>query len=126
MKNNKGQALVTFLLVLPFLLMLCGFLFDVGLLNTEKRKMENVVKDSIQYGFSHQNENTKQNIEVLLKQNIEDVMINQINISESKIEIEITKKQKSFYSIMAGKNIYKIKAHYVGYLTESKITYGKE
>lgn len=126
MKNNKGQTLVAFLLILPFLCLFCGFIFDVGLLNTEKRKIENVVKDSIEYGLTHTEENVSKNIEVLLKQNIEDVTINQINVSENKVEIEITKKQKSIYSIMVGKSIYTIKVHYAGYFVDSKIKYVKE
>lgn len=124
--NNKGQTLVAFLLVLPFLCLLCGFLFDLGLIQTEKRRMDNVVKDTIQYALTHQEENIRRNIEVLLNQNLDDVTVKEILIDDNKVEISISKKQKSLYSIMMGKKIYTIKTYYKGYMTEEGIKFTKE
>ena len=126
MKNNRGQTLVAFLLVLPVLCMLCGFVFDIGLLNIEKRRMENVVKDTIQYGLKHQEEEAiRKNLEVLLNQNLEDISNQEILIEENRIEIDLSKKQKSLYSIMTGKKIYTLNVHYTGYQNEEGIKFIK-
>lgn len=125
--NHKGQTLVAFLLLLPFLCLTCGFLFDLGFVQTEKRRVDNVVKDTIQYALMNQEEeNVRKNVEVLLNQNIDDITSKDILIDQNKVEITVSKKQKSLYSIMMGKQIYTIQTHYVGYLTEEGIQFTKE
>lgn len=125
--NNKGQTLVAFLLVLPFLCLFCGFLFDIGVLQTEKRRMDNVVKDTIQYALNHQEEeNVRTNVEVLLNQNLDDIETKETLFDTNKVEILVSKKQKSFYSILMGRKIYTIQSHYVGYFINEEIKLIKE
>lgn len=126
MRNNKGQTLVAFMLILPFLAMLVGFLFDYGIISTKRRKMENVVKDSITYGLTHEEENLEEKLNLLLQKNIENIQNEEITIEENKIEITVTTKEKSTYSVFMGKYIYEIKVHYKGYLKEDNIQIIKE
>ena len=51
--NNKGQSLVIFVLILPLILALMGICIDIGIINSEKRKIENNVKSTITYGLNN-------------------------------------------------------------------------
>ena len=122
MKNNKGQTLVTFLLLLPFLLILFGFLIDYGLLSTEKRRMENVVKENITYGLEHlESDVLKQNILVSIRNNIDGIDELEVEIVDNRIDIRVTKQVKSMYSVLVGKNLYRIVVDYHGYIDDGKI-----
>ena len=129
MKINKSQSLVTFLLLLPFLLILFGFIVDYGMLSIEKRKTDNVVKDNIEYGLQHIEEDKtiwEQNIRIAIRQNIEDIEVLEIVYGENYVDILLSKHYSSLYSIMMGQSIYKIESHYRGYIDDGKITLVKE
>ncbi len=97
MKNSKGQTLVLFVLLLPVLLLVLGFLIEFGLLQIEKRKIENTINNALTYGMEHKEEETvKQDIHKLLILNLKTVE-DEIIIEENTITIQITKKVKSIF-----------------------------
>lgn len=98
--NHKGQVLVLFLLLLPILLLLSALVIDIGFSYIEKRKIENVVKDTILYGLDHleEEENVQKiNMANLLKQNISDIFELSIRIQNDTIKIRIEKKIKPIF-----------------------------
>ncbi len=121
--KNRGQVLVSFLLLLPILGIFLGFLFDLAYLGTEKRKMENVGKEAIRYGFQEKQE---ESIKSYLEQNLEDFELKNLKFSEHIISFKIKKKVKSNYSILTGKKIYTISISFEGTLEDGKIIITKE
>lgn len=122
MKDNRGQVLVAFVILIPIIIMLMVLIIDVGLLYTEKRDTENVVKDIISYGLDNldleegilQTKLTK-----LVNANLEDVNLLDIKIEENNIEINITRSKKSEFSNIYKNAKYEIKVDYVGNITDS-------
>lgn len=49
MKNNKGQALVEFIIIMPILIMLFVSIFDMGIIMLNKYKLENELDTIISY-----------------------------------------------------------------------------
>ena len=49
MKNNKGQALVEFIIIMPILILLFVSIFDMGLVMLNKYKLENELDTIISY-----------------------------------------------------------------------------
>ena len=47
MKNNKGQALVEFVIILPVMLLLIFSIIDFGIVIYEKNNLENVISDAV-------------------------------------------------------------------------------
>jgi len=93
--NKKGQVLVLFLILLPFLLLLVGLIVDLGLAYNEKRKMEHAIIDSIGYALDHINEEEtviKINMTNLLKENIKDIYELRIEIKDGKVYVRIEKR----------------------------------
>jgi len=122
MKDNRGQVLVAFVILIPIIIMLMVLIIDVGLLYTEKRNTENVVKDIISYGLDNldleegilQTKLTK-----LVNANLNDVKLLNIEITENSIEINITRNKKSEFSNIYKDAKYEIKVSYVGNITDS-------
>lgn len=99
--NNKGQVLVTFIILLPIFLILFTFIIDIGLLSIEKRKISNNTFDATEYYLST---NDKEKTIELLNSNLEDVDIEIIDNKESVI-INVKKEYKGIYKIIYDNNI---------------------
>lgn len=121
MKNNKGQTLAAFLILIPILGLFMGFLFDIVHLGTEKRRMENVVKDGIQSTLLHHID-----LESYLKENLKEITFNQMDIQEEKVTVHISKREESVYSVMLGRKLYTIQVSYTGTLKDGKVVLVKE
>ena len=121
MKNNHGQTLAAFLILIPILGLFMGFLFDIAHLGTEKRKMEHVVKDGIENTLLHHID-----LESYLKENLKDITFETLKIEENKVEVHLSKRESSVYSVMLGRKIYKIEVSYQGILEDGKVVLTKE
>lgn len=121
--NNKGQVLVTFILLLPLFLMLTVFIIDIGLLYTESKKIESNIKEAIEYGLTTKDPDIKTNINKLLYSNIDDINSSNITIENNIITINITKNKKPIFNL---KNKINISITYKGYIDNNKIIYEKE
>jgi Flp pilus assembly protein TadG len=121
MQDNKGQVLVAFILLIPVFLMLLALIVDVGFLYVEKRKTDNVIKDTINYGLDNLNlqEGTLQTkLTKLINSNLDDVQRLNIQIDTNSIEINITRNKQSIFSNVYKDASYKIVSDYVGNITD--------
>ena len=98
--NNKGQALVIFVIILPILLMVFTLIIDFGFLYIEKRNISNNVYDSVEYYLENiDDEDVLNKTKELLNKNIKDMKID-IKETDEYIKINVSKKRKSLYSII--------------------------
>ena len=51
--NNKGQTLVVFVLFLPVLVIVITMIINKSNMYYDKRNMENIAKEAINYGLSN-------------------------------------------------------------------------
>lgn len=124
MKNNRGQVLIVFILLLPVFFMLAGLIIDGGYLFIEKRNMDNNVQDALKYGLKHTDIETsilKNKLKRQLQSNIENVKLVQIEINNKTIEITVNKTRKSIFTVIYSKYEYEISAHYRGYINNEKV-----
>lgn len=121
MKNHNGQVLIAFVLILPILLMCVGFVIDTGLLYIEKRKLDNVVKDTVEYGINHIDTVTKENLTKMLYKNIDELSVVNIDMTDVKLEVQASYHYKSIFASLFEKNDYEISSHYKGIKTNNNI-----
>lgn len=115
--NNKGQVLIIFVIILPILLIIFGFVVDLGLFALEKRKINNNTYDAVEYYLENiDNEEIKEKTIKLIESNLKDIEIDIIDNDEY-IEIIVIKKYKSLYTVIS--NNQNIKITYKG-IKESK------
>lgn len=127
MKNNHGQVLVLFILLLPIFLLLLAIVIDLGLLYYEDKKLENTVKESVSYGLKHQSDvDIEEKIKNLAHKNIDSIKDITIYQEENYIQVTVVEKYKGLFPYLFKNNIYEIENTYYGYLSEGKTVINKE
>lgn len=106
MKTNKGQVLVLFLLLLPFILIFMAMIIDYGLLLVNKKNIESNIEEILNEATS--NNITKEQIEFLLEKNITDINYKEVTIENKKITIRIKKKIKGGFLNIVKKELFNI------------------
>lgn len=135
MKNNHGQTLVLFILILPVILSLLLLLINYGILSYEKLKLSNNIEAAIEYGLNLKitndinstdyldNDKVKERVENLIKKNITydelDVIVNDTNI-----RVILTKKKIGFNILNIFDN--QIDLNYYGSISSGKIEIRRE
>lgn len=105
--NNKGQSLVLFVIILPIVILLFVYLFDLANLTGEKIKLDNIAKQSITYLKEDKDINIIKNY--IIKNDKE---IKVINIDDNEIHLE--KEVPSIFGKNIGFKSYKIEIHKKG------------
>lgn len=107
--NNKGQTLILFIFLLPIIFMVIALIINYSILSNEKLKLENNIKDAIEYGLKIKAEDTLSNDEIenrlkkLLDQNIDYETLN-ILVDETNIIVTLTKTNSGFINILTNFN----------------------
>lgn len=83
--NNKGQTLISFIIVLPFLFLIFIYLFNKCYLSYQKKELNNISEIACRYALDSKTDNE---IENLILEN--DEKINNIIIKREKDSIAIT------------------------------------
>lgn len=114
--NNKGQALVAFILILPIILVVFAIVIDFGLLSIEERKISNSVQDCILYGLNNMDEeNLEDKLKDLVYQNINSKNIKYLDleITDNSIAVTLISEYKNLFGF-TGKRSNEINVSYVG------------
>ena len=122
--NNKGQALVTFILTLPLIFLLIAVVYDLGTLSLTKQKIQTEIKSAITYGLNNIDDpEIKTKLENILNKNIEGRKT--INIENKTIKINVKDSKNSIFPNII-KDKYNIDITYNGYIENKKIKIIKE
>lgn len=116
--NKHGQTLILFVILIPIILMLLAIVVDVGLVMSEKIKLEEVTKNAIQDAFN----DDEKILEVLNKNKIgtDEIKISREN---EKLKIEIKKEIKSIFGSIIGIKKYDIKVSLVSLIENDKVIF---
>ena len=118
--NNKGQALVLFVILIPFLFIIISFIVDIGFLSLEKAKVTNEVKDSIKYVFK--NDKGIGELVDLIGKNDKNIVIDYTSFNDNVLIVKISKK----YNGIIFKKDYDIKLSFKAYMENNNIIIKKE
>lgn len=116
--NNKGQSLVTFVLVIPIIFLIFMMIYDIGNMVLLKNELDNINNIALDYGLDNINEeNIKDKIETLIIKNKNDINNISINMEDNKIYIIL---EDSVNTKISFGNIFNVKSSYVGYIDNDK------
>ena len=120
--GSKGQALAIFIIFVPVFIMVGAFVVDLSFARYNARKLDNIAEIVTSYGLDHLADEPYNNMVDLIYQNDSEIDSYTININEeeSKIEVSITKATKGFFGSIIGKEIYKKKSEFTGYIKDDK------
>lgn len=109
MKNNHGQVLVIFVILLPVLFLFAAYVIDVSYIMYHKNKLDNINALVSDYVLENPNVSVE-DAGKLIRENDSEVMIKKISFDE-KIDISLEKEIKSIFGRLIGKNSYVIKSN---------------
>ena len=118
--NNKGQTLVLFVALLPFIFMLFVLIFDLAFLSSEKTKLDSIASSSLQSIVMQ-----KKDIDLVkdnIKKNDSNIKINEINNNS----ICLSKKIKPIFGGILGYDIFNIKTCLKGNVENNKLIVEKK
>lgn len=120
--NSKGQSLAIFVIFVPVFIMIGTLVVDVSFARYNVRKLDNINKLVINYGLEHIESDPYDTMVDLIYKNdseVDDYEI-KINLEEKKINVNISKSTKGFFGSIVGKEIYKEKSSFIGYIKDDK------
>lgn len=122
--DSKGQTLVIFVLILPILLLLFALIWEVGNLGITINKYETEIKDTIEYGLNHLDDENLENILTnLLKANLEGDI--NVEINNQVIKVNVKQKYDALFNNLLN-NRFDIDLNYNGYIENNKFIIQKE
>ena len=107
MKNNKGQVLVLFLLLLPIITLALAFIIDSSLMFYNKNYLDNVNKD-ILTSLNKKIDVSNEDIKLLYSLNDEDIVIDEVKIENRSIYIKTHKDIKPIFGKIIGMDKYTV------------------
>lgn len=114
--NNKGQTLVVFVLFLPVLVIVITMIINKSNMYYDKRNMENIAKEAINYGLSNiEDENIENKIKIFISKNID--CEKEVKIEDGEIRVTLKKENKTIKKILGYGNI---KIKYKGKIEDNK------
>ena len=114
--NKKGQTLVVFVLFLTVLVIVITMIINKSNMYYDKRNMENIAKEAINYGLSNiEDENIEDKIKIFISKNID--CEKEVKIEDGEIRVTLIKENKTIKKILGYGNI---KIKYKGKIEDNK------
>lgn len=119
--NKKGGVLVTFIILIPVLILLIGYVIELSMIGYQKKKITSVTKSIIANCID---ECEKDDIIILYDKN--SIHIENISVENgSYLRIKLDSKISSFMGNIIGKDEYIISIDIKGYKDNNQIKYEK-
>lgn len=118
MKNEKGQTLVVFVLLLPLIVLLLSFLVDATNTLYETKKLDELNRTVLSYLLDNK-EVKVENVKELLLKNDQNVIL--LTFEETpKLHLVLKKEVKSIFLKVIGIKKYDITSNLYGYLINNE------
>lgn len=112
--NNKGQALVMFIIIIPIFILIFTLIFDVGTAINEKNSVSNISYMVVDYGLDNINTINETELINLIICNDDDLSYVSADINNNEIDVKISKKIKGVIGTMFGFDLVEVSSHYNG------------
>lgn len=118
--NNKGQSLVTFVLLIPVIILILFMVYDIGSMVLLKIELNNINYLVTDYGVDKMDEmNIQDKLREMINKNKSDIDDIDISVKENKLYITLEDTLDNKISLIRKFKV-KIKSSYVGYIEEDK------
>ena len=115
--NNKGQSLVTFVLIVPIVFLIFLMVYDIGTMVLLKNELDDINYMVMDYGLEHlSDDDINGKLQELIIKNRKNVNID-IKILDDKMYIELSDKIDNKLSLI--NKITLVKSAYVGYMEDN-------
>lgn len=126
-KNNKGQVLVLFVLMVPLIIFIIAYFLENMFISNEKQKLDNINQILLEYSYENkENVGLYDAILNLALKNDKEIIIESFDINTDYIEITLSKDMDSMFGKIIGINKYEIISKYKATISDDKVIYEKK
>ena len=119
--NSKGQSLISFVLIIPIILMILFMVYDIGSMVLLREKLDNINYVVIDYGLDELDDlELDQKLNEIIKKNKDDIDVINISISDGKIKIILEDRLDNKLSLINKFKVFNVKSSYIGYMENDK------
>ncbi len=116
--NNKGQSLVTFVIIFPILFLMFLLVYNIGSMVLLKSELDDINYIALDYGIDNiNNDNCIDNVKKLIVKNKDNIDNVNINIEDGKMYIIL---EDSIDTKASFGKVFNVKSSYVGYIKDDK------
>ena len=105
--NNKGQVLVTFIILLPLVCILFGYVLDQCYLLYQQKELKDIADVVCKYALNEKKSAAE--IKQLALENDKEIEKIAMTRKDNYVQLILEKKEKSLFSRLVGKDSYQIK-----------------
>lgn len=116
--NKRGQSLVIFVLILPFLALLIAFIVDSTLSLMEKNKLDGIITSNIKNALKEDIYDTDKIKKAILSN--EDMEVS-VSVTEDTLHVTAKSNKKSVFGELLKFKYYQLEYDYCGNYTDKKI-----
>lgn len=117
--NNKGQSLVSFILILPIILFFIAFFIDSGICLMEKEKLDGIIESNLRIILDKKITDQEKIVNVI-KENDKDLVV-KTTILDNQIIIKAESKKKRLFGNIIKIDNLDLKVNYCGNYDTGKI-----
>lgn len=118
--NNRGQSLVTFVLLIPIIVLILFMVYDIGSMVLLKIELNNINYLTVDYGADKIDEiNIQDKLRDMINKNKSNIDNVDIRVKDNKLYITLEDSIDNKISLIKTLKI-KIKSSYVGYMEDEK------
>ncbi len=116
--NNKGQSLITFILLLPIIILVLAFLVDSSLMMLEKNKIDGVIKSNMKAALKSDIRDSNQIKDSIKKTANIDISV---QINDDELKVNAISSKKSLFSKILNFSWHNLDFNYCGNYQTLKI-----
>lgn len=116
--NNRGQSLITFVLVLPLIVLLIAFFIDSSLSIMEKNKLDGIITSNMEEALK-EDIRDENKIRTAIKTN--DKMDIIVSVVEDELKVIVKSKKNSVFAKLLKFSYYDLNFNYCANYTSKKI-----
>ena len=118
--NNKGQALVMFVLIIPIILLVLVLIYDIGNALYEKNRMSNTNYLATEYALDNMGSINENDVIRYIQKNADNLNNISVTINDNEVEIYTEKKIKGLFGKSFDIDISTVKSEYKGTLNDNE------
>lgn len=116
--NNRGQSLITFVLVLPLIALLIAFFVDSSLSIMEKNKIDGIITSNMENAIEKDIRDENKILEAIKDNDKMDVVV---SIVENELRVIVKSNKQSVFGKLLNFSYYKLDFNYCGNYNDKKI-----
>ena len=119
--NNKGQSLISFILIIPILLLIIYMVYEIGRMTLLRSKLDGINYLAVSYILDNYSDfDVQDKARQLILKNKEDIDNIVITIDGDKVYITLRDRLGDSTSLFKKIKVFSVKSSYVGYVENEK------